>query len=270
MVAFGTAALGGLAYTPHHLLPSFLWKPAMITESVVRFMRSTATATVIAADYKWSLHNVPYPSDEYRAIRSKVHARCARRLLRLFERQMGIYIKLGQHIASLNHVLPSEYTSTMAVCQDKAPSQSFGAISRVFKDDQGALPHELFLSMDPVPFAAASLAQVHRAVTRNNEEVAVKVQYAGLREKIVGDLATLQFLTHLIPIVFPDFRFTWLIPEFRQNLLKELGLGVLSRVRHLTWQCGGQISLKRAEMLKRRHTTCGTLGIFTYQRFTGL
>ena len=79
-----------------------------------------------------------------------------------------------------------------------------------------------FASFDREPVAAASLAQVHRAVTSAGEEVAVKVQRPGLRRQFDVDLATMRFITGAVLVAFPNFDFSFLVPEFRDRLAREL------------------------------------------------
>src|ERR1043166_1528679 len=58
-----------------------------------------------------------------------------------------------------------------------------------FKASLGRDPDDVYRTFDPVPFAAASLGQVHRAVTNDGETVAVKIQYPGIRDAIENDFA---------------------------------------------------------------------------------
>ena len=80
----------------------------------------------------------------------------------------------------------------------------------------------IFVEFDREPVAAASLAQVHRAVTASGEEVAVKVQRPGLRRQFDVDLATMAFITSGVLLAFPNFDFSFLVPEFRDRLAREL------------------------------------------------
>jgi predicted unusual protein kinase regulating ubiquinone biosynthesis (AarF/ABC1/UbiB family) len=58
-----------------------------------------------------------------------------------------------------------------------------------FKGSMGRFPEEIYRDFDPVPFAAASLGQVHRAVTRDGAAVAVKIQYPGIRDAVAHDFS---------------------------------------------------------------------------------
>src|SRR5438445_12490152 len=67
------------------------------------------------------------------------------------------------------------------------------AAERVVREELGRAPRELFSEWDREPFAAASIGQVHRAVTRDGREVAVKVQYEGVARAVEHDLKTASF-----------------------------------------------------------------------------
>ncbi len=72
-----------------------------------------------------------------------------------------------------------------------------------------------------MPVASGSLAQVHHAIYKGRE-VAVKVQYPGLRNQSIGDINTIDFLLSVAGKLFPEFKLKWLVDEFNKNLPLEL------------------------------------------------
>ncbi|KAG0226565.1 hypothetical protein BGX31_007255 [Mortierella sp. GBA43] len=184
------------------------------------------------ADYKF-LHlrymSEGYTSDTYKAARKVVHQRCADRLLGLCRLNTGIYCKAGQHVASLTYVVPQEYTNTLSVLQDRAPFKSMKEVEQVFQEEFGKRPYDLFEEFDPVPMAAASLAQVHRAVTKDGRLAAVKVQYNDVSRLFTTDMWTMQTLSNMVGFLFPEFELGWVVEEFRENLTAEFDFRIEAR-----------------------------------------
>jgi aarF domain-containing kinase len=152
---------------------------------------------------------------------SRVHQTAASRLLRLCHANRGVYIKVGQHLANLDYLLPSEYITTLSTLYDDTPVTDFATVCRVVEQELGAHPLDLFDSFDPIPIASASLAQVHVAY-RHGVKLAVKVQHDGLRETSVGDVANLTLAVRLAERFVSDFSLGWLADEIAPNLFKEL------------------------------------------------
>ena len=105
------------------------------------------------------------------------------------------FIKLGQLLSLRTDLIPSEMAEELSKLQDNVPAESFSDISKQIERSLGRPMDEVFLDFEETPLAAASLAQVHSAVLRENGDVvAVKVQRPGIRQMIRNDLRIMESL----------------------------------------------------------------------------
>jgi hypothetical protein len=146
--------------------------------------------------------------------RGGIHARNARRLLDLCRANGGVYVKVGQHLANLDLLLPFEYVNELSSLFDGAPSSSYEDVRRVIREDLGRYPEDIFDDFSLLPIASASLAQVHTAKCRETgKKFAVKVQHRGLRETSRGDLHAMTVVVDVAERLFDDFNFGWVCEE---------------------------------------------------------
>ncbi|KAI4208589.1 MAG: hypothetical protein LQ346_000099 [Caloplaca aetnensis] len=151
------------------------------------------------------------------------HQRCADRTLRVLEQNGSVFIKLGQHLSSLNYLLPLEWTRTFVPLQDKCPVSSYEAIENMFLADTGQPIDRYFQDFDREPIGAASLAQVHLATLKDTgAKVAVKVQHPALQEWVPLDLALTRFTFATLKYFFPGYDLEWLSNEMESSLPQEL------------------------------------------------
>lgn len=134
----------------------------------------------------------------------------------------GLYIKTGQGVAAINHILPVEYTETLKLLEDKCLERGRDEVNRLFIEDFGAKPDEIFAEFDYQPIAAASLAQVFRAKTKEGKDVAVKVQYIDLHKRFRGDLGTILLINDMVAMVHKNYNFGWMFRDLRKSLEMEL------------------------------------------------
>jgi ubiquinone biosynthesis protein len=122
----------------------------------------------------------------------RVHANNAKRLYIGFTRLRGVFIKLGQVLSVLGSFLPRAYGIELEKLQDQVPPHPFPEMRRRLVDALGHGPETIFEAFDETPIAAASLAQVHRATTKDGRDVAVKLLYPNVKELIRRDLGVLR------------------------------------------------------------------------------
>ncbi|XP_018553184.1 aarF domain-containing protein kinase 1 isoform X1 [Lates calcarifer] len=190
--------------------------------SIIRFGRAAATTAAISYDYLTAFKHVEYGTEEYWALKSKVHRRSAERLLELCCANRGTFIKVGQHLGALDYLLPEEYTSTLKVLHSRAPQSSMDEIRQVIREDLGKELSELFVSFEEKPQGTASLAQVHKAVLHDGRTVAVKVQHPKVQKQSSKDIVVMEVLLRAVHWLFPDFAFMWLVEEAKKNMPLEL------------------------------------------------
>ena len=105
------------------------------------------------------------------------------------------FIKIGQLFSTRADLFPSEYVEELAKLQDKVPAFSYEQVETIVEQELGKKIPELFQIFDPIPLAAASLGQVHKAQLHSGETVVVKVQRPGLRKLFEIDLKILKGIT---------------------------------------------------------------------------
>ena len=118
------------------------------------------------------------------------------RLVAKLSRMRGAALKLGQMVSFQDSkMLPPAIHQVLARVQDSADYMPPSQRNQVLASNLGAEWRDLFSSFDDIPIAAASIGQVHRAVLASTgQQVAVKIQYPGVRDSIISDLNNLSLL----------------------------------------------------------------------------
>ncbi len=126
-------------------------------------------------------------------------AALSRRLREAAEKLGPTYIKLAQIISAGEGVFPQELVDECKKCRDQVPAVPYEQIVVVIETELGRPIHDVFTHIEPIPVAAASIAQVHRATLRTGQSVVVKVQRPGIDQVVRRDLAVLSWLApHLV------------------------------------------------------------------------
>ncbi|WP_198928265.1 AarF/ABC1/UbiB kinase family protein [Tessaracoccus sp. ZS01] len=149
----------------------------------------------------------------------------ARNFTRSLEEMGPTFIKFGQLLSTRRDLLPAVYTDELSRLQDDVEVVPVEQIRARIEESLGASVNAMFSEFDDVPIAAASLAQVHRGVTKSGRDVVVKVLRPGVRDRVRNDLDSLaglaDFVDHNTP-VGPRLGAARMLAQFRRSMADEL------------------------------------------------
>ena len=149
----------------------------------------------------------------------------AEELARDLEALGPTYIKLGQILSTRADLLPGAFLDGLERLQDDVAPFPFERAREIVERELGVRLSKAFPVFDPVPVAAASLGQVHRAALRDGREVAVKVQRPDIEERIAADGEAFEEIADLVDRHARggrDHAYRDMVAEFRKGLAGEL------------------------------------------------
>ena len=161
------------------------------------------------------------------ARRSLAQTSLAKRIRLAMEELGPTFIKLGQLLSTRPDLLPVEYIEELEHLQDRVTPEKIEIIRETIQIQLGASPEELFGGFDPMPLAAASIAQVHRARTQDEQQVVLKIRRPNIVKtlhtelEILQDIAALIKKRKLLPETFDAVR---MVREFSEAVAKEVDL----------------------------------------------
>ena len=121
--------------------------------------------------------------------------------LRLILQDLGpTFVKIGQILSMRRDLLPEAFLSELALLRDSVRPMPFSEVREILEDDYALPLEEVFASFDKDPIGAASIAQVHKATLLDGSQVVVKVQRAGIDEKMQKDMALLRKAAGLLKL----------------------------------------------------------------------
>jgi predicted unusual protein kinase regulating ubiquinone biosynthesis (AarF/ABC1/UbiB family) len=175
------------------------------------------------ADFALHRARRTFASSERRAdLDRRFELRTAEQVAQTLGNMKGAFMKLGQMASYLDTGLPDHVRQALHGLQQDAPPMSAELAAAVVEQELGAGPDVAFLEWDPVPIAAASIGQVHRAITRDGRAVAVKVQYPGVDEAIRADLENAGLVFGAMGLALSGFEPGPLVDEIRARVAEEL------------------------------------------------
>jgi len=146
--------------------------------------------------------------------------------VRLALEELGpTFVKLGQVLSTRPDLLPPPFIAELVKLQNAVPPAEWEPIRAQIEAELGAPLQELFAAFEPVPIAAASLAQVHAATLPDGAQVVVKVQRPDIQQMIETDLEILFDLARLLQARTPlgeIYNLPEIVEEFAATLRAEL------------------------------------------------
>ncbi len=142
-----------------------------------------------------------------------------------FEELGPTFIKFGQILSTRPDILPEEFIKEFLKLQDEVPSFAFQDVVKVVEQEFKKSVKELLREIEEKPVAAASIAQVHKAVTMDGKDVVIKVQRPDIEAIIDNDISILQYLAKLIVKYIPESRSydpVGMVEEFGGIIKKEM------------------------------------------------
>lgn len=195
------------------------------------------------------------------------------RLLRqTFERLGSTYVKLGQFIASSPSLFPADYVEEFQYCLDKTKPLSFSIMKQVLESELKCPLGEIFLEIDEVPLASASIAQVHAARLLSGESVVIKIQKPGVENVLLTDLNFLYAAAVLLERALPKLKLASLsgiVSEIQACMMEEVDFYKEARnveqFREFLEKTGNTQAAA-----PRIHHEASSLRVLTMERFYGV
>lgn len=150
-----------------------------------------------------------------------INSQLAEKIVKVMGELKGPWMKIGQYMSLHDTYGEDEFFQAFSTLQFESPSMSYYFTKMQIEKELGKSPDLIFKSFSRKPIGAASIGQVHEAVLKTGEKVAVKVQYPDMGKIIKSDLTTLKL--SLMPFkVFFKRRLEPIIDEIQGGLLNEL------------------------------------------------
>lgn len=161
----------------------------MAKSSGRRFMKLAGmTASIAGKAAKNSLKHLSSDEEKRLQARSELMQDVGIQIAETLGEMKGAVMKVGQIASQYKDVFPPEVATALEKLQKDAPAMPYAQIKRQVETELKAPIEELFKEFEEIPFAAASIGQVHKAVLLSGQKVVVKVQYPGVDANCDSDL----------------------------------------------------------------------------------
>jgi predicted unusual protein kinase regulating ubiquinone biosynthesis (AarF/ABC1/UbiB family) len=218
----GAAALAAWAIARRRSSPDSV-APVHHTGRTARNARVAGLGAKVGTSYAVHQARRAFASEPRRAELDLEHQmRTAEQVAQTLGNMKGALMKVGQMLSYLDDGLPEPLREALSQLQQDAPPMTAELAAGVIERELGASPDAVFSEWDPMPIAAASIGQVHRAITHEGDAVAVKVQYPGVDQAIKADLDNAGMFFSGMKMMFPGMDTGPIVEEIRTRLVEEL------------------------------------------------
>jgi len=170
-----------------------------------RFIKLTGMTARVAGKYTSAKIRSSFADESQKDEHlSKMYAAVGEQVLQTLGEMKGAAMKAGQIVSQMRHLFPPEFADQIAHLQKNSEPMAYELIAAQVQNELGFIPEKLFKHFDKVPFAAASIGQVHKAITHQGQSVIVKVQYPSVKKSCQSDLVHLKRMFALSGILKID------------------------------------------------------------------
>ena len=152
----------------------------------------------------------------------KLHLKNAKRTKAAILELNGLFLKVGQLISIMSNIAPEAYGVVLESLQDNTPNSDFDLIKKSLETELGDSIDNLFSEFNEVPIASASIGQVHKAVLKSGELVAVKIQHPNIDELAKIDLSIIEKLIGFVSRFFKIKGIDHVYSQVKEMIYEEL------------------------------------------------
>ncbi len=158
-----------------------------------------------------------------KALWDAAHERSALKGYKCVAELQGLWVKMSQMLATRSDILPECYCVQLGKAQDNMPARPIDQVEAMLTSELGRPASDVFEHVAPEPIGCASIAQVHRArLKADGTEVVIKLQHAGIEDKMAADILILKQLLVWLKRLEPDFDMTAIARQWMAAIPEEL------------------------------------------------
>lgn len=152
----------------------------------------------------------------------KLHELNAKRTKKVILELNGLFLKVGQLISIMSNIAPAAYGRILESLQDNTPHSDFQLVKKSLETELGDSVENLFSQFNEIPIASASIGQVHKAILKTGEQVAVKIQHPNIGVLAEVDLGIIEKLIGLVSRFFKIKGIDHVYGQVKEMIYEEL------------------------------------------------